>query len=184
MRWTESWGFLWVPSNCSSLDSQVTIRASRGQPRTVPVSSNDAPSGALQEAAPLTSADPLPVFLYPPVQRNVQKRAVRKMSVPPSNARRVGTTWAGYFLTAKQSEIVFQDQKCCDLVIPEGVMTFLFLTGASWAGRRVWSAALRFQISLTISLPTCTVLSVAIAPAALELMPITWSSKSWANQNF
>ncbi|XP_008759521.1 pogo transposable element with ZNF domain isoform X3 [Rattus norvegicus] len=61
--------------------TKVTIRASRGQPRTVPVSSNDAPSGALQEAAPLTSADPLPVFLYPPVQRNVQKRAVRKMSV-------------------------------------------------------------------------------------------------------
>ncbi|XP_052035810.1 pogo transposable element with ZNF domain isoform X5 [Apodemus sylvaticus] len=61
--------------------TKVTIRASRGQPRTVPVSSNDTPSGTLQEAAPLTSADPLPVFLYPPVQRSVQKRAVRKMSV-------------------------------------------------------------------------------------------------------
>nr|XP_034355826.1 pogo transposable element with ZNF domain isoform X4 [Arvicanthis niloticus] len=61
--------------------TKVTIRASRGQPRTVPVSSNDTPSGALQEAAPLTSTDPLPVFLYPPVQRNIQKRAVRKMSV-------------------------------------------------------------------------------------------------------
>ncbi|XP_029330981.1 pogo transposable element with ZNF domain isoform X3 [Mus caroli] len=61
--------------------TKVTIRASRGQPRTVPVSSNDAPSGTLQEAAALTSTDPLPVFLYPPVQRNIQKRAVRKMSV-------------------------------------------------------------------------------------------------------
>ncbi|KAM5160019.1 pogo transposable element with ZNF domain isoform 4-T5 [Callospermophilus lateralis] len=62
--------------------TKVTIRASRGQPRTVPVASNDTPSSALQEGAPLTtSADPLPVFLYPPVQRNIQKRAVRKMSV-------------------------------------------------------------------------------------------------------
>nr|XP_034493154.1 pogo transposable element with ZNF domain isoform X4 [Marmota flaviventris] len=62
--------------------TKVTIRASRGQPRTVPIASNDAPSSALQEGAPLTtSADPLPVFLYPPVQRNIQKRAVRKMSV-------------------------------------------------------------------------------------------------------
>uniref|UniRef100_A0A8C6QJ70 Pogo transposable element with ZNF domain n=1 Tax=Nannospalax galili TaxID=1026970 RepID=A0A8C6QJ70_NANGA len=61
--------------------TKVTIRASRGQPRTVPVSSNDAPSGNLQEATPLSSTDPLPVFLYPPVQRNIQKRAVRKMSV-------------------------------------------------------------------------------------------------------
>ncbi|CAO2599113.1 Pogo transposable element with ZNF domain [Lemmus lemmus] len=61
--------------------TKVTIRASRGQPRTVPVS-NDTSSSALQEAAPLTSStDPLPVFLYPPVQRNIQKRAVRKMSV-------------------------------------------------------------------------------------------------------
>ncbi|KAL2771775.1 pogo transposable element with ZNF domain isoform 3 [Daubentonia madagascariensis] len=62
--------------------TKVTIRASRGQPRTVPVSSNDTPPSALQEATPLTtSTDPLPVFLYPPVQRNIQKRAVRKMSV-------------------------------------------------------------------------------------------------------
>ncbi|XP_011793351.1 PREDICTED: pogo transposable element with ZNF domain [Colobus angolensis palliatus] len=62
--------------------TKVTIRASRGQPRTVPVSSNDTPPSALQEAAPLTSSmDPLPVFLYPPVQRSIQKRAVRKMSV-------------------------------------------------------------------------------------------------------
>uniref|UniRef100_A0A673U618 Pogo transposable element with ZNF domain n=1 Tax=Suricata suricatta TaxID=37032 RepID=A0A673U618_SURSU len=62
--------------------TKVTIRASRGQPRTVPVSSNDAPPSTLQEAAPLTSStDPLPVFLYPPVRRSIQKRAVRKMSV-------------------------------------------------------------------------------------------------------
>uniref|UniRef100_A0A2K5L6B3 Pogo transposable element with ZNF domain n=3 Tax=Cercopithecinae TaxID=9528 RepID=A0A2K5L6B3_CERAT len=65
--------------------TKVTIRASRGQPRTVPVSSNDTPPSALQEAAPLTSSmDPLPVFLYPPVQRSIQKRAVRKMSAPSS----------------------------------------------------------------------------------------------------
>ncbi|XP_065430810.1 pogo transposable element with ZNF domain isoform X27 [Chrysemys picta bellii] len=62
--------------------TKVTIRASRGQPRTVPVSSNDAPQGTLQEATPLTtSSDPQPIFLYPPVQRNIQKRAVKKMSV-------------------------------------------------------------------------------------------------------
>ncbi|XP_039697548.1 pogo transposable element with ZNF domain isoform X5 [Pteropus medius] len=61
--------------------TKVTIRASRGQPRTAPVSSGDAPPSSLQEAGPLASTDPLPVFLYPPVQRNVQKRAVRKMSV-------------------------------------------------------------------------------------------------------
>ncbi|XP_048212573.1 pogo transposable element with ZNF domain isoform X5 [Perognathus longimembris pacificus] len=61
--------------------TKVTIRASRGQPRTVPIPSSDTLPSTLQEAAPLTSTDPLPVFLYPPVQRNVQKRAVRKMSV-------------------------------------------------------------------------------------------------------
>ncbi|KAM8816204.1 pogo transposable element with ZNF domain isoform 3-T3 [Rhynchonycteris naso] len=62
--------------------TKVTIRASRGQPRTVPISSSEAPPSTLQEAGPLTSStDPLPVFLYPPVQRNIQKRAVRKMSV-------------------------------------------------------------------------------------------------------
>ncbi|NXX77762.1 POGZ protein, partial [Urocolius indicus] len=61
--------------------TKVTIRASRGQPRTVPVS-NDMLQGAGQEAAPLSSsADPQPIFLYPPVQRSVQKRAVKKMSV-------------------------------------------------------------------------------------------------------
>ncbi|NXA29336.1 POGZ protein, partial [Ibidorhyncha struthersii] len=62
--------------------TKVTIRASRGQPRTVPVSSNDMSQGAGQETAPLSSStDPQPIFLYPPVQRNVQKRAVKKMSV-------------------------------------------------------------------------------------------------------
>ncbi|XP_074044940.1 pogo transposable element with ZNF domain isoform X10 [Macrotis lagotis] len=62
--------------------TKVTIRASRGQPRTVPVSSNDAPPNVLQEAAPMTTpADPLPIFLYPPVQRSIQKKAVKKMSV-------------------------------------------------------------------------------------------------------
>ncbi|XP_030329750.1 pogo transposable element with ZNF domain isoform X3 [Strigops habroptila] len=62
--------------------TKVTIRASRGQPRTVPISSNDMPQGTGQEAAPLASAaDPQPILLYPPVQRNVQKRAVKKMSV-------------------------------------------------------------------------------------------------------
>lgn len=72
----ESWG-----TACICCLLQVTIRASRGQPRTVPVSSNDASQGTLQEATPLTtSTDPQPIFLYPPVQRNIQKRAVKKMS--------------------------------------------------------------------------------------------------------
>ncbi|KAM6229047.1 pogo transposable element with ZNF domain isoform 2-T4 [Spheniscus humboldti] len=62
--------------------TKVTIRASRGQPRTVPISSNDMPQGTGQETTPLSSStDPQPIFLYPPVQRNVQKRAVKKMSV-------------------------------------------------------------------------------------------------------
>ncbi|XP_050768191.1 pogo transposable element with ZNF domain isoform X1 [Gymnogyps californianus] len=62
--------------------TKVTIRASRGQPRTVPISSNDMPQGAGQDTTPLSSStDPQPIFLYPPVQRNVQKRAVKKMSV-------------------------------------------------------------------------------------------------------
>ncbi|NWX75661.1 POGZ protein, partial [Alca torda] len=62
--------------------TKVTIRASRGQPRTVPISSNDMPQGPGQETAPLSSStDPQPIFLSPPVQRNVQKRAVKKMSV-------------------------------------------------------------------------------------------------------
>lgn len=84
-------GFTSSVSLLFSLDSQVTIRASRGQPRTVPVSSSDAPPSTLQEAAPLASStDPLPVFLYPPVQRNIQKRAVRKMSVPSSGGWGLG----------------------------------------------------------------------------------------------
>ncbi|KAM6038141.1 pogo transposable element with ZNF domain isoform 3-T4 [Theristicus caerulescens] len=62
--------------------TKVTIRASRGQPRAVPISSNDMPQGAGQETTALSSStDPQPIFLYPPVQRNVQKRAVKKMSV-------------------------------------------------------------------------------------------------------
>ncbi|NXL95740.1 POGZ protein, partial [Alectura lathami] len=61
--------------------TKVTIRASRGQPRAAPASSADAAQGAGQDAAPLSSADPQPIFLYPPAQRSVQKRAVRKMSV-------------------------------------------------------------------------------------------------------
>uniref|UniRef100_A0A6I8N285 Pogo transposable element with ZNF domain n=1 Tax=Ornithorhynchus anatinus TaxID=9258 RepID=A0A6I8N285_ORNAN len=62
--------------------TKVTIRASRGQPRTVPLSSADTPPGGLQEAAPpATLTDPQPIFLYPPFQRSAQKRAVRKMSV-------------------------------------------------------------------------------------------------------
>ncbi|KAM6309190.1 pogo transposable element with ZNF domain isoform 1-T1 [Podargus strigoides] len=62
--------------------TKVTIRASRGQPRTVPVASSDMPQGTGPDAAPLSSAtDPQPIFLYPPVPRSVQKRAVRKMSV-------------------------------------------------------------------------------------------------------
>nr|XP_047910557.1 pogo transposable element with ZNF domain isoform X1 [Anser cygnoides] len=62
--------------------TKVTIRASRGQPRTVPISSNDMPQGTGQDTTPLSSStDPQPIFLYPPVQRNVQKRAVKKMSV-------------------------------------------------------------------------------------------------------
>ncbi|NXF72296.1 POGZ protein, partial [Sclerurus mexicanus] len=61
--------------------TKVTIRASRGQPRTLPLSSNDMSQGMGQDTAPLSSSsDPQPIFLYPPVQRSVQKRAVRKMS--------------------------------------------------------------------------------------------------------
>lgn len=51
--------------------------------------------------------------------------------------------------------------------------SFFFLTGVSWAGRLVWSAVLRSQISPIISLPMCTALCVATAPAAPELMPTT-----------
>ncbi|KAM9168819.1 pogo transposable element with ZNF domain isoform 2-T2 [Mergus octosetaceus] len=62
--------------------TKVTIRASRGQPRTVPISSNDVSQGTGQDTTQLSSStDPQPIFLYPPVQRNVQKRAVKKMSV-------------------------------------------------------------------------------------------------------
>ncbi|XP_074785472.1 pogo transposable element with ZNF domain isoform X8 [Athene noctua] len=61
--------------------TKVTIRASRGQPRAVPISASDVPQGPGQETTSLSSADPQPIFLYPPVQRSVQKRAVKKMSV-------------------------------------------------------------------------------------------------------
>ncbi|NXM69629.1 POGZ protein, partial [Serilophus lunatus] len=62
--------------------TKVTIRASRGQPRTLPVSSNDMSQGMGQDTAPLSSSsDPQPIFLYPPVHRNVQRRAGKKMSV-------------------------------------------------------------------------------------------------------
>ncbi|XP_063001871.1 pogo transposable element with ZNF domain [Elgaria multicarinata webbii] len=62
--------------------TKVTIRASRGQPRTVPLSANDMPPGLLQDATLLSaSSEPQPNFPYPPFQRNIQKKAVRKMSV-------------------------------------------------------------------------------------------------------
>ncbi|XP_026543751.1 pogo transposable element with ZNF domain isoform X2 [Notechis scutatus] len=62
--------------------TKVTIRASRGQPRTLPLCANDMPPGLLQDAALLSpSSDPQPNFPYPPFQRSVQKKAVRKMSV-------------------------------------------------------------------------------------------------------
>ncbi|XP_058016338.1 pogo transposable element with ZNF domain isoform X4 [Ahaetulla prasina] len=62
--------------------TKVTIRASRGQPRTLPLCANDMPPGLLQDAALLSaSPDPQPNFSYPPFQRSIQKKAVRKMSV-------------------------------------------------------------------------------------------------------
>ncbi|XP_070622407.1 pogo transposable element with ZNF domain isoform X2 [Erythrolamprus reginae] len=62
--------------------TKVTIRASRGQPRTLPLCTNDMPPGLLQDAALLSaSPDPQPNFSYPPFQRSIQKKAVRKMSV-------------------------------------------------------------------------------------------------------
>ncbi|XP_039219415.1 pogo transposable element with ZNF domain [Crotalus tigris] len=62
--------------------TKVTIRASRGQPRTLPLCANDVPPGLLQDAALLSaSSDPQPNFPYPPFQRSIQKKAVRKMSV-------------------------------------------------------------------------------------------------------
>ncbi|XP_015271524.1 PREDICTED: pogo transposable element with ZNF domain [Gekko japonicus] len=62
--------------------TKVTIRASRGQPRSVPLSSNDMSPGFLQDSTLMSaSSDPQPNFPYPPLQRNVQKKAVRKMSV-------------------------------------------------------------------------------------------------------
>ncbi|XP_042295646.1 pogo transposable element with ZNF domain isoform X2 [Sceloporus undulatus] len=62
--------------------TKVTIRASRGQPRAVPLSASDMPPGLLPDATLLSaSSDPQPNFPYPPLQRNIQKKAVRKMSI-------------------------------------------------------------------------------------------------------
>ncbi|KAL8184761.1 UNVERIFIED_CONTAM: hypothetical protein K2H54_027489, partial [Gekko kuhli] len=59
--------------------TKVTIRASRGQPRSVPLSSNDMSPGFLPDSSLMSAAsDPQPNFPYPPLQRNVQKKAVRK----------------------------------------------------------------------------------------------------------
>ncbi|KAJ7307240.1 hypothetical protein JRQ81_009235 [Phrynocephalus forsythii] len=62
--------------------TKVTIRASRGQPRVVPLSANDVLPGLVPDSALLSaSSDSQPNFPYPPFQRNVQKKAPRKMSV-------------------------------------------------------------------------------------------------------
>ncbi|XP_062821343.1 pogo transposable element with ZNF domain isoform X2 [Anolis carolinensis] len=62
--------------------TKVTIRASRGPPRPVPLSASDVPPGLLPDATQLSSsADSQLNFPYPPFQRNIQKKAVRKMSI-------------------------------------------------------------------------------------------------------
>ncbi|XP_077176455.1 pogo transposable element with ZNF domain isoform X1 [Paroedura picta] len=61
--------------------TKVTIRASRGQPRSVPLCSNDISASLMDSSLMSASSDPQPNFPYPPFQRNVQKKAVRKMSV-------------------------------------------------------------------------------------------------------
>ncbi|XP_060112166.1 pogo transposable element with ZNF domain isoform X2 [Heteronotia binoei] len=62
--------------------TKVTIRASRGPPRSVPISSNDVSPGFMQDPNLMSaSSDPQPNFPYPPFQRNIQKKAVRKMSI-------------------------------------------------------------------------------------------------------
>lgn len=60
--------------------TKVTIRASTGQPRSVPLTPADTAPSATPE--PLTQgSDPQPVFLFPPAQRSgAPKRAVRKTS--------------------------------------------------------------------------------------------------------
>ncbi|XP_029436139.1 pogo transposable element with ZNF domain isoform X2 [Rhinatrema bivittatum] len=61
--------------------TKVTIRASRGQARTVPLTTAETPPVPVQEEAPApASSDSQPIFLYPSIQRNNQKRAVKKMS--------------------------------------------------------------------------------------------------------
>ncbi|KAM4869369.1 LOW QUALITY PROTEIN: pogo transposable element with ZNF domain [Urocitellus parryii] len=61
--------------------TKVIIRLPEGR-HVVPVSSKDTLPNTLQEAAPLTSsADPLLVSLCPPVQCNIQRTAIRRMSV-------------------------------------------------------------------------------------------------------
>ncbi|XP_043936568.1 pogo transposable element with ZNF domain isoform X2 [Protopterus annectens] len=60
--------------------TKVTIRASTGQPRSVPLTPADTAPTATPE--PVTQgSDPQPVFLFPPVQRSgVPKRTVKKIS--------------------------------------------------------------------------------------------------------
>nr|XP_033781369.1 pogo transposable element with ZNF domain isoform X3 [Geotrypetes seraphini] len=60
--------------------TKVTIRASRGQARTVPLTSPDTPSVPVQDEAAPASSDSQPIFLYPSIQRNSQKRVIKKMS--------------------------------------------------------------------------------------------------------
>ncbi|NWV86121.1 POGZ protein, partial [Dasyornis broadbenti] len=61
--------------------TKVTIRASRGQPRPLPLSSGEMSHGMGPDPNPLgSSSDPQPLFLYPPGHRSAPKRAVRKMS--------------------------------------------------------------------------------------------------------
>lgn len=86
-----------------SLWFQVTIRASRGQPRAVPLSSNDLNPALLQDTTLLSaSSDPQPNFSYPPFQRNIQKKAVRKMSEPldgfQANLLTIGRSLPGFSL--------------------------------------------------------------------------------------
>lgn len=116
----------------------MTIRASRGQPRAAPVPSSDGPPGSLQEAAPLaSSADPLPVFLYPPVQRNVQKRAVRKMSVPSLGGW--GLDGHSYSWEPVSSGSLLSRVCCLNLYglgTPEAVIRFSLFLNRSVMGRQ------------------------------------------------
>ncbi|XP_031949340.1 pogo transposable element with ZNF domain isoform X1 [Corvus moneduloides] len=61
--------------------TKVTIRASRGQPRSLPLSSAEMCHGMCPEPAPLgSSSDPQPLFLYPPGHRGAPRRAGKKTS--------------------------------------------------------------------------------------------------------